>query len=100
MALGEAKYNYIKHKCIFLLCVSIIPESPRWLLVVGEEEKADKIIKRIAAINKKTLPPDFHAKHLIVVGTLYHIINSPHYCIYLSTFFCIWRSYCSSSSEK
>lgn len=33
-------------------------ESPRWLAVVGQHQRALKEIKRAAAWNKVTLPPD------------------------------------------
>ncbi|KAK3869355.1 hypothetical protein Pcinc_025339 [Petrolisthes cinctipes] len=41
---------------IFLLC--ILGESPRWLAVVGQHQRALKEYKRAAAWNKVTLPPD------------------------------------------
>lgn len=33
-------------------------ESPRWLAVVGQHKRALKEVKRAAAWNKVTLPPD------------------------------------------
>lgn len=42
----------LKHFCRFL------GESPRWLAVVGQHERALKEIKRAAAWNKVILPPD------------------------------------------
>ncbi|XP_070567961.1 organic cation transporter protein-like isoform X1 [Ptychodera flava] len=36
----------------------IIPESPRWLLSVGENAKADKIIRKIGKVNKVDVPTD------------------------------------------
>ncbi|KAK4299133.1 hypothetical protein Pmani_028574 [Petrolisthes manimaculis] len=41
---------------IFLLC--ILGESPRWLAVVGQHQRALKEYKRAAVWNKVTLPPD------------------------------------------
>lgn len=37
----------------------LLPESPRWLLVNKKYGPADAAIRRIAAINRKTLHADF-----------------------------------------
>ena len=36
----------------------ITPESVRWLLLQGKEEKARQELNRVAKINKKTMPKD------------------------------------------
>lgn len=36
----------------YISCFRLIPESPRWLLAVGEEEKAKKILEKAAKKNK------------------------------------------------
>ncbi|XP_034966542.1 solute carrier family 22 member 2 [Zootoca vivipara] len=41
----------------FLLYYWCLPESPRWLIAQRENDKALKIIKRIAKGNRKKLPP-------------------------------------------
>ncbi|KAJ7342170.1 hypothetical protein JRQ81_009362 [Phrynocephalus forsythii] len=41
----------------FLLYYWCLPESPRWLLTQQKNDKALKIIKRIAKANRKELPP-------------------------------------------
>ena len=39
-----------------LLLYPLTPESPRWLLAVGKEKEAEKIIKQIARLHHKPLP--------------------------------------------
>ena len=41
-----------------LLSQSLIPESLRWLLVKGKMEEAEKLYRRIARMNGKTLPAE------------------------------------------
>lgn len=37
----------------------MLPESPRWLLAKGRFDDAEKILKKMAKINGKTLPEDY-----------------------------------------
>ncbi len=37
----------------------LIPESPRWLLFKGKTEKAERVLRHIAEVNRKPLPHDF-----------------------------------------
>ncbi|XP_030848254.1 organic cation transporter protein [Strongylocentrotus purpuratus] len=48
---------------ILLIFLIILPESPRWLISQGETEKAKKIIKHAAKVNKVQLPEDFLDEH-------------------------------------
>ncbi|XP_042212064.1 organic cation transporter protein-like [Homarus americanus] len=36
----------------------LIDESPRWLIVKGRHEQALKVLRRVARLNKSTLPPE------------------------------------------
>ena len=49
---------YMLNLCIF----SLLTESPRWLITNGKLKKAEKVIRHIAAINKKTVPDDLMDK--------------------------------------
>ncbi|XP_030851384.1 organic cation transporter protein [Strongylocentrotus purpuratus] len=41
---------------LFFLLMPFIPESARWLLSHGNGEKAEKIIRKVAKVNKRKLP--------------------------------------------
>lgn len=40
-------------------CFFVLPESPRWLMAVGETRKSAKVLKTIARVNGLTVVPDF-----------------------------------------
>lgn len=40
-------------------CLSILPESPRWLIAVGQYRRAAKILKTIGRVNGKKIPEDY-----------------------------------------
>lgn len=42
-----------------LLFITIVPESPRWLLSRGRVKDAEKTLQKIASVNKKSLPLNF-----------------------------------------
>jgi OCT family organic cation transporter-like MFS transporter 4/5 len=42
---------------VSLLLYPLTPESPRWLIAVGREEEAEKIIQQIGRINRRPAPP-------------------------------------------
>uniref|UniRef100_A0A0N5BH46 MFS domain-containing protein n=1 Tax=Strongyloides papillosus TaxID=174720 RepID=A0A0N5BH46_STREA len=43
---------------ISILFIYFIPESPRWLMVIGKVYNAELIIRKASKINKKSLPSD------------------------------------------
>ena len=48
------------------------PESPRWLLSKMNFDEADKVISRIATVNKKKIPKDFNVRNIkAVYGPVY-----------------------------
>jgi hypothetical protein len=46
-------------KIIFFLVLRVLPESPRWLLARGRFEEAEKILKKMARVNGKSLPANY-----------------------------------------
>ena len=44
-----------------VLCFSLVPESPRWLLARGRFGKAENIIRKICAVNEKPMPDNLIA---------------------------------------
>uniref|UniRef100_H0XLT1 Major facilitator superfamily (MFS) profile domain-containing protein n=1 Tax=Otolemur garnettii TaxID=30611 RepID=H0XLT1_OTOGA len=39
-----------------LICIWMVPESPRWLMMTGNVKKAKKVLCYAASVNKKTIP--------------------------------------------
>ena len=54
---SEPKY-FSSHNTLFWN-FSIVPESPRWLMISGCKDKAEKIVKWIGEVNASSLPDDF-----------------------------------------
>ena len=50
-------------------------ESPRWLLLKGKVDKAEVIVRQIAAINNKELPDDFNLKSVEIVSLIYFSVH-------------------------
>jgi hypothetical protein len=44
---------------ICFLVLRVLPESPRWLLARGRFEEAEKILKKMARVNGKSLPANY-----------------------------------------
>ncbi|XP_063704747.1 beta-alanine transporter [Culicoides brevitarsis] len=44
---------------VLLTCFPVLPESPRWLVAIGDYRRAAKIMRKIARVNKKTLPVNY-----------------------------------------
>ena len=53
----------------FSLFCSLIPESPQWLLLQGRKQDAARVMKDIALINNKPLPPGFDLSEIQEVST-------------------------------
>jgi len=47
---------------------SMLPESPRWLLVQRKYESAEHILRSMAKVNGAELPPDFDVRHIDIVS--------------------------------
>lgn len=48
-------------------CCSILPESPRWLLVHSKWKRADRNLRKIAAVNKRSIPKNFDVSTLEII---------------------------------
>lgn len=62
----------------------IVPESPRWLLAVGKQKAACKILEKVAIINKtgnKDIPDTVRRHCLHQVSLINPIKISDHYII-------------------
>lgn len=80
----------------------LVPESPRWLMQRGRYEEADKILKKVARINKRPLPETFTTKTVTHVdstndikgpakGTLIDVLKRPRMRLrLLFSAFCWW----------
>uniref|UniRef100_A0A3B4WHH3 Solute carrier family 22 member 13a n=1 Tax=Seriola lalandi dorsalis TaxID=1841481 RepID=A0A3B4WHH3_SERLL len=88
----------------FLICNLLrwIPESARWLLGNGRNEEAMKLIRRVAAINKKKLPENLPnmaiqkggiktiftstvlMKHLVIISFAWFSLNLGYFCLVLN----------------
>jgi hypothetical protein len=44
---------------VCFLVLRVLPESPRWLLARGRFEEAEKILKKMARVNGKSLPANY-----------------------------------------
>lgn len=51
---------------VFLPAIWLLDESPRWLIVAGQHEKALVILKKAARWNKATLPPDSELRAVMI----------------------------------
>jgi OCT family organic cation transporter-like MFS transporter 3 len=56
-----------------LLNFSILPESPRWLLMKKKNEKALKILQEVAKVNKKKLDEDLWSQFVESESVIYAI---------------------------
>ena len=65
---------------IYLCCevtnlydISIVSESPRWLLSKGRKNEAKKVIRKMARLNNKDIPKDYFQKFEEDHVKVYHI---------------------------
>lgn len=56
-----------------------LPESPRWLLAKGQYEKAQKVLEKLAKVNKKPIPEGYAELLQNEITTQKSLLNRPRY---------------------
>ncbi|XP_023277702.1 solute carrier family 22 member 13-like [Seriola lalandi dorsalis] len=102
-----AQYVISGGQAFVILYIWWIPESARWLLGNGRNEEAMKLIRRVAAINKKKLPENLPnmvtkerevqkggiktiftstvlMKHLVIISFAWFSLNLGYFCLVLN----------------
>ncbi|XP_022611089.1 solute carrier family 22 member 13-like [Seriola dumerili] len=102
-----AQYVISGGQAFVILYIWWIPESARWLLGNGRNEEAMKLIRRVAAINKKKLPENLLnmvteerkvqkggikriftstvlMKHLVIISFAWFSLNLGYFCLILN----------------
>lgn len=69
MLVFHTKNTFINFKLSFIISESFLPESATWLYAKNKKEQADAIVRRMAQVNKVTLPDklEVHVKVYIVI---------------------------------
>ena len=76
-------FNYIEHQCCCVILInynlsSFLSESPRWLYVKGQPEEGERIVRKMAEVNKKLLPDNLDIVIKVPVS-FWHILNHKMY---------------------
>ncbi|XP_034108685.1 organic cation transporter protein [Drosophila albomicans] len=74
-----------------ILFLWILPESVRWLLSQGQEQRAASVLRRAAKINKRSLPEDQLDELITTNRTKLRQANESPYPIMQAARFFIWR---------
>jgi len=51
---------------VVTMVVSILDESPRWLMSRGQHDRATRILRKIARVNKREMPDDLRLQTNVV----------------------------------
>ncbi|XP_071216890.1 solute carrier family 22 member 13 isoform X1 [Salvelinus alpinus] len=100
-----AQFVMVAPLAVVAVYIWFIPESARWLLDQGKTEEAKKLILRVAAINKRTVPDTIlekiAEKKVVQKGGILLLIRSPVLRKYFLTITLAWfslnLSYCCLS---
>ena len=60
----------VLHTALLLLLFPLLPESPRYLMVKGQRDAAEKVLERIAKVNGKLLPAGRLVSYFQLQGNL------------------------------
>ena len=63
-------YYYPGEKSYVVLFLSVLDESPRWLICKGRQEEGVKLLRKIAKVNGRHIPEDITVEVPVFIKTV------------------------------